>query len=186
MHSGLNQPPIDDETFVPWTAPDNGWKKFNLKVCKSIDGGLTYAACGGVFRDSEGRWLLGYIGPSHIELADLWILLMGLQLAWERGVTHLHVESDSVALMEPIKNPANHHRPILVDSVVKLMARQEWQVKFELISEKANGLAQAVAGHGIGLVLGLHMVQGVQELQERPLECIGALTLDMGNLDVTF
>ena len=182
MHSGLNQPSIDDETFIPWKAPDNGWIKLNLKVCESIDGGLTQAACGGVFRDSEGRWLLVYIGPSHIESADLWILLTGLQLAWDRGVKHLRVESDSVALMELIKNPANHHRPRLVDNVVKLMATQECQVKFEHISEKANGLAQAVAGYG----LGLHMVQDVQELEVPLRECIGALTLDMGNLDVTF
>ena len=170
---------MDDETFILRETPDTEWKKLNLKVCEHKNGSQSQEACGGVFRDSQGRWISGYtVNLSlDIEVADLWTLLIGLERAWDRGFRKLWVESDSVALMEVIKNACasnhHHHRPTPVDSILKWMAREEWEVKLALISEKTNRLPQSVAGYG----LGLDTVQVIQELQKPPNECTGALAL---------
>ena len=195
MHSGLNQPSVDDKT---WKAPDDGWIKLNLHVCMDKNGDQIQAACGGVFRNSQGFWQFGYIvkqspdlnpssgiGPSRIEVADLWTLLMGLQLARNASMEKLCVESESVALIGLLANacPPNYYGTEVTEQVNRvkgLMDRGEWQVELEPdpISEKANRLARSVALYG----LGLPMVQGVEVLQDIPVMCIDALGSDIMDL----
>ena len=57
------------------------------------------AGAGGVLQDHFGHWICGYsvrLGTCSIVSAELWALIHGLQLAWEREVRLLMIEIDSL------------------------------------------------------------------------------------------
>ncbi|XP_027164808.1 uncharacterized protein LOC113764959 [Coffea eugenioides] len=60
------------------------------------------APLGGIIRDEAGHWLGGFsvgLGTASNILAELWAILRGLQLAWEKGYRKVIIESDSKAGM---------------------------------------------------------------------------------------
>ena len=57
---------------------------------------------GGLFRDYDGRFLLGfscYFGETTSLHAELKALLFGARLGVSRGLVKLHLESDSLVLV---------------------------------------------------------------------------------------
>ena len=89
---------------IGWEAPGHGWVKINadgsVKDQKS-------AACGGVCRDENGRWVIGfgkYLGVSSVLMAELWGLYTGMKMAWERGWQKVVFSLDSkteITLVQP-------------------------------------------------------------------------------------
>ena len=68
------------------------------------------AGGGGLLRDQDGRWISGFsfkLGTCSVLVAELWAILHGLRLAWEKGVRKLTVETDSLVTLKGIKN--RHH-----------------------------------------------------------------------------
>lgn len=56
------------------------------------------AGNGGVLRDEEGQWMLGYTlrtSCNTIEEAETWAIIKGLELAWDKGIRRMVVECDS-------------------------------------------------------------------------------------------
>jgi len=52
--------------------------------------------CGGLFRDSHGRWIKGYtkkIDVCDVLHAKMWGLYLGLDMAWREQFSHPIVES---------------------------------------------------------------------------------------------
>ncbi|KAK2441944.1 TMV resistance protein N [Trifolium repens] len=47
-----------DTIFIGWKRPREGWIKLNCDGAYKDSLGL--AGCGGLFRDSDGRWIKGY------------------------------------------------------------------------------------------------------------------------------
>lgn len=85
------------EVGISWLPPEQGW------VCLNTDGAsrdnMNTAACGGVIRDCDGRWLCGF--SRYIEvlvsayIAKLWGSLDGLALACEKGFNKVELRMDS-------------------------------------------------------------------------------------------
>lgn len=73
------------EVNVCWLPPAEGWIKCNVDgACR--DDGIA-AGCGGVFRDSLGRWISGFSMNLRVMDAlssEVWGILTGLKIAWEK------------------------------------------------------------------------------------------------------
>ena len=72
---------------ISWKPPPGDWIKINL------DGSVfnnNNAACGGLIRDHQGRFLFGFsanLGLCTITFAELWGMYFGMKIAhWERGL----------------------------------------------------------------------------------------------------
>lgn len=91
-------------TVVRWRCPMQGVVKLNTDGCSR--GNLGRRGGGGLFRDSEGRFRLGF-SCSFGELTNLHIemkaLLHGVQLELARGYFNLQLESVSLVLVQIIQ-----------------------------------------------------------------------------------
>ncbi|KAE8668538.1 hypothetical protein F3Y22_tig00112293pilonHSYRG00090 [Hibiscus syriacus] len=79
-----------------WQPPRVGMVKLNTDG--ALDTKTGNARGGGVFRDKEGQWLGGFnrnIGRCSAFHVELWVLLDGLTLAWDRGIRDIKVELDN-------------------------------------------------------------------------------------------
>ena len=68
--------------FIGWKSPQDGWIKLNCDGAYKDSLGL--AGCGGLFWNSEGRWIKGYarkIGTCDALSAEMWGMYLGIQLA---------------------------------------------------------------------------------------------------------
>lgn len=62
---------------------------------------------GGVIRDNDGKWLLGYamkIGMAKIFRVDALAILKGMKLAWQNGYKQVEVNCENVLLVGTICN----------------------------------------------------------------------------------
>ncbi|KAE8694589.1 hypothetical protein F3Y22_tig00110777pilonHSYRG00051 [Hibiscus syriacus] len=69
-----------------WKAPNPGWISLNVDGAVSIHTGS--GVVGGVFRDHEGAWVLGFnktIGITQPLQAELWAIFIGIQIVWDHG-----------------------------------------------------------------------------------------------------
>ncbi|KAE8696037.1 hypothetical protein F3Y22_tig00110677pilonHSYRG00012 [Hibiscus syriacus] len=76
-----------------WKPPIAG--TFKLNTVGAVDP-RTMDAMGGVLRDSNGQWVIGFhrnIGRCSIFHAELWALLDGLTLAWDQGMRDMRWNS---------------------------------------------------------------------------------------------
>ncbi|KAL7605108.1 hypothetical protein Lser_V15G16579 [Lactuca serriola] len=88
---------------ISWEKPDIGWTKLNYDgSCKCKTG---KASIGGVLRDHNAEFLLGYaesIGKTNSTVAEFVALQRGLELVLEKGYTDLWLEGDCKTLVEII------------------------------------------------------------------------------------
>lgn len=78
--------PLREWRLVGWNPPPSGWVKLNSDG--SVRGGEYKASSGGIIRNMDGDWLSGYswnIGACSIAKAELWGVVDGLHLAYEKG-----------------------------------------------------------------------------------------------------
>ncbi|KAK9043442.1 hypothetical protein V6N11_071786 [Hibiscus sabdariffa] len=78
-----------------WTRPPFGW------ICLNVDGAVLSSSCmgsaGGLFRDTDRRWLSGFnkfLGVTSPLFAKLWAICIGLKVAWDNGFEYVQVQSD--------------------------------------------------------------------------------------------
>ncbi|KAJ6401800.1 hypothetical protein OIU84_013963 [Salix udensis] len=88
---------------VSWKRPRIGWTKLNFDgSCKGKAG---EASIGGLFRNHEAEFLLGYaesIGRATSTAAELAALRRGLELVLENGWSNVWLEGDSKSLVDII------------------------------------------------------------------------------------
>lgn len=88
---------------VAWEKPEKGWTKLNFDgSCKCKTG---RASIGGVLRNHEAEFLLGYaesIGGTNSTIAEVVALQRGLELVLEYGWRDVWIEGDSKSLVEII------------------------------------------------------------------------------------
>ncbi|XP_061344134.1 uncharacterized protein LOC133290088 [Gastrolobium bilobum] len=85
---------------ISWQFPIEGYVKLNTDG--TARGNPGPAACGGVIRDSSGRWLHGFackLGVCSAFKAELRGILRGLKIAWGEGFHNIEVESDSKSVI---------------------------------------------------------------------------------------
>jgi len=144
--------------WIGWEPPDEGWMVLNTDgaVKKQSD----CAGAGGVIRDRQGDWVvgfsefLGYCSPIKAELRGI---LRGLTIAKERRVPKLLVRSDSMQVVS-ILNAAtvnNRENIFLIQQCRQLLGWTGWTVKVSHCLREANQVADKLATIGSEGRLGL-------------------------------
>jgi hypothetical protein len=136
--NNLLQAPRHTETiFVGWKHPQEGWVKLNCDgACKE---NVNRAGCGGLLRDTNGKWLkefvrkIGVCNALHAEMCGLYL---GLELVWRDGVSHLCVEGDSKLLIDLVTNncKTNGTTPSLMRRIRNLLDCS-WHVEIIPVAE---------------------------------------------------
>ncbi|CAJ2653897.1 unnamed protein product [Trifolium pratense] len=142
-----------DTIFIGWKRPREGWIKLNCDG--AFKNSLGLAGCGGLFRNSGGRWIKGYarkIGTCDALSAEMWGMYLGMKLAWSQGFHHLEVESDSKSLVDMItrKVKSNGNPPTLVRRIQELL-KLNWQVHFNHTWREGNRSADWLANFSFSL-----------------------------------
>ena len=74
-----------------------------LNTDGASNGSLKLAGGGGVIRDEEGNWVIGYarrIGPANSFLVELWALRDGLLLCLQAHIQVVIIEMDAKAIVD--------------------------------------------------------------------------------------
>lgn len=90
---------------VAWTRPEMGWTKLNFDGSSKGKKSPGKASIGGVLRDHEAQFLMGYaepIGRANSTMAELTALTKGLELVLENGWKDVWLEGDAKDLVEII------------------------------------------------------------------------------------
>lgn len=145
--------PMKETIYIGWKKPPKGWIKLNSDgACKGIG---EYSGCGGLFRDTGGRWLKGYIrkiGVCDALHAEMWGMYLGLEMAWREHIPQLIVESDSKILIDMVTENCKFSGsvPILVQRIRKLLVL-DWQVRFRHTWREGNRCADWLANFSFSL-----------------------------------
>ncbi|RDY13712.1 putative ribonuclease H protein, partial [Mucuna pruriens] len=92
---------VYQERLSEWSFPQGNWIKEN------VDGLVRGSSIhGDIFRNATGSWLEDF--PKHIEL---WGILIGLQMAWEKEYSQVWIESDSQVATDLIHFRASSLHP---------------------------------------------------------------------------
>lgn len=125
---------------VRWTAPPNSVIKVNIDGASKGNPGRVAAMC--VLWDQDGHWIvggsrsLGYCTSLH---AELWAVLLGLQLAWDHGFRSLILETDSQLVFGLLTRPKPFQlaHDALVSKCASFLSR-DWEVTVSKIYREAN------------------------------------------------
>ncbi|KAJ1412732.1 Ribonuclease H domain [Sesbania bispinosa] len=136
---------------VRWEPPDDGCIKLNS------DGAAVnnshYGACGGVFRNHHGNFLLAFSHcfdkNSPLE-AELLGILKGLHLAWDYHYYNLIVEVDCAHAIRLINSGFQDPHPLKkpIDPIQSILTRH-WCVRFHHVLREANQPADMIAAFGL-------------------------------------
>nr|BAD23746.1 hypothetical protein [Oryza sativa Japonica Group] len=91
-----------------WRKPEAGWIKLNFDG--SSKHATKIASIGGVYRDHEGAFVLGYaerIGRATSSVAELAALRRGLELVVRNGWRRVWAEGDSKTVVDVVCDRAN-------------------------------------------------------------------------------
>ncbi|KAF7807156.1 ribonuclease H [Senna tora] len=175
-------PPTRASCIVKWQKPNSDWLKVNVDGASKLDSSQR-ASCGGVARDHSGHFVAGFVknlGSCNALHAELWSVMMGLDLAWEIGARKVVIEVDSLLAHQLIYGqvPDLHPCASLVANIHHLIARN-WAVEISHVLREANKVADAMAGCAPGGSLELvrfnHPPSGVVHLLEEDLNGSGTL-----------
>jgi len=148
LHIG---PKLKDIIYIGWKRRREGWIKLNNDgACKDMG---VIVGCGGLFRDSDSRWIKGYtkkIGACDALHAEMWGLCLGLDMAWREHYSHLIVESDSKISIDMISDnfKFNGNIPVLVHRIQKLL-KMSWSVQLNHTWREGNMSADWLANLSI-------------------------------------
>jgi ribonuclease HI len=122
-------------------------------VCLNVDGSLlgstNTAGYGGLLRDNNGVFLLGFYGAAttpSILFAELMAILHGLQICWENGYRRISCFSDSLQAVNLIRDGVSAHHRFAneVISICQLLDRN-WEIVVEHTLREGNACADVLA-----------------------------------------
>lgn len=131
------------EKRIRWGRPIQGWMKLNTDG--SSLGNPRIARSGGVVRDEQGNWIVGFsrrIGKTTSYLAEL-------SLCLERNFLAVEVELDAKLLVDALSSPiySSVSHSVLLDDCRQLSTRFR-QIRFSHCYREANGCADGLARKG--------------------------------------
>nr|KYP57512.1 Putative ribonuclease H protein At1g65750 family [Cajanus cajan] len=130
-----------------WKRPPERFIKLNGDGAVTKDG---YGSCGGVVRDSEGRFIIAFsknLGRCSIIQSELWALLLGLRLIQNHHLGgQISIESDSKEAVKLIEEGCNRGHPCydLVKSINDLTLHFSF-FSYSHIAREANLVADKLA-----------------------------------------
>ncbi|KAL4388580.1 hypothetical protein GQ457_09G009170 [Hibiscus cannabinus] len=111
--------------------PPRDWFQMNVDGARDHRTGL--AACGGLIRDHEGRWV------------RVWAVHEGLVQAWALGLRRVVVEVDSLSVLRLMLHRNDTEVPMtIVHHIFELLSR-DWLIKFVSVYREANAVADRLA-----------------------------------------
>ena len=116
-------------------------------------------------RNRLGEWCGGFvlnIGRCSAPLTELWGVYYGLYLAWEKKITRLEVEVDSMVVVGFLTTGIEETHPL--SFLVRLchgFLGKDWIVRVSHVYREANRLADELANHAFSLPLGFHAFASV-------------------------
>ncbi|CAN1808083.1 Putative ribonuclease H protein At1g65750 [Linum perenne] len=131
---------------------------FTLNTDGSFYPATKAAAAGGILRDDQGHFVSTFasnLGSCSVVRAEIFGVVEGMSLAWEKGIRRLRIQSDSAMAVSLLSKDShnNHQFAALVERFKDLIAR-DWEVTIEHIYREANMAADFLANAGHGLELG--------------------------------
>ena len=147
-------------TRESWRPPEEGWVKVNVDGAYSR--GMNKRACGGLIRDSNGKFLKGFIHPLEDgdELtAELWACFIGLMTVRTLGVQQVWLETDSTECLDLLQmEQGGNHRDTRIITEVRKLLQMDWRTKLTYIPRSGNSAADFLAKKGLETGLGHHEI----------------------------
>jgi ribonuclease HI len=136
--------------LVTWSRPAIG------TMCLNVDGSLLgatdSAGYGGLLRNNNGEFILGFYGAAatpSILFAELMAVLKGLQLCWENGYRRIVCCSDSLQTVNLIRDGVSvHHRFANKVFSIRQLIDKDWNVVVEHTLRDGNTCADVLAKMG--------------------------------------
>lgn len=143
-----------------WVAPEPGWMKANVDGAVSFE---LHASCGGVIRDSAGRWFkgfsrnLGQLDSANVLFTELVAILTTTEMLMGLDLPQVIVESDAMEAIQFINSTdvVGHRYGHLVVKILHLQAAHGALV-FQHGAREYNFLADHLAKLGLSLPFGEH------------------------------
>ncbi|KAK4272272.1 hypothetical protein QN277_020854 [Acacia crassicarpa] len=107
------------------------------------------AACGGVLRNSQGEWLMGYhktLGLRSIIEAEIYAILLGFQIGLQMNFQRIVIYSDSLDAINILMrdSPPNHPLKDIIGEARDLLFR-DWNVELHYTSRDNISCADFMA-----------------------------------------
>ena len=154
---------------VGWEKPPVGWAKLNSDG--SAFGNPRRADRGGVIRDHNGKWIIGYawsLGCTNNCMAELWALRDGLLLARDMGLNNLIIELDALSVVMLMNNntPNLTLEPLLNDcrKLVREIPNKQITHIFREANQCADAMAKLGASGTTSFVVFLHLPPVVERI----------------------
>lgn len=147
---GISQLQLRAPKFIPvyWQAPPSNWYKVNT------DGSFSspdHAGFGGVFRDTQGKFLGGFSFnvnvPSAID-AEILAVIEAIRVAWVRRWTHIWLETNSLLVIHYFHYPQTVPWRLRVPWLNCLYLARQLQFFVSHIYRERNSLADRLAHYG--------------------------------------
>ncbi|CAN1132938.1 Putative ribonuclease H protein At1g65750 [Linum perenne] len=140
------------------------WKSRNERVFE--DGSVARpsgaAAAGGVLHDFQGRThdtFISNLGICLITRAELMVIVLGMERAWNSGVRDLDIQTDSTSVVRILSNDTpGDHQHATIAAKFRILIEKNWKVSIKHIYREANQLADASANEGHSVDSGTHTV----------------------------
>ncbi|CAN1176722.1 Putative ribonuclease H protein At1g65750 [Linum perenne] len=148
------------DTLVRWIPAPDEWITINTDG--SVIQPLSYAAGGGVIRNSHGAKLAAFaanFGKCSIMRAELRAAAIGLSLAWDMGFRKVNIQIDSLAAIAAIKNTSDTDgRHSLICQQIQELCHRQWTVVLTHTYREGNRVADLLAHLGHSLAFGRHLI----------------------------
>ncbi|KAL4285040.1 hypothetical protein GQ457_16G029350 [Hibiscus cannabinus] len=134
------------DDFVQWVAPAHDWVCLNTDASVSLPDHL--GSLGGVLRGSSGDWLRGYrqsVGVVSPLNAELWSILVGLQLAFSMGFSRVQVQSDSSVAIRLILDPMTANSFSSLVRRISSLQNLPWSLRFLWVPREMNMVADGLS-----------------------------------------
>lgn len=130
-HESVASAHIPSPIAVSWKKPEEGWVVLNVDGSAITNPGRT--GYGGLVRNKDGEFLVGFYGSagiSHISHAEMLALLQGIWLCREMGFSAIQCYSDSANTIRMIKEgvPPTHQEANEVATIKQLLTL-DWRVE---------------------------------------------------------
>ncbi|OMO90964.1 reverse transcriptase [Corchorus capsularis] len=149
----MPSPPTGPTTSISWTPPGEHFVKLNTDGAAKGNPGA--AGAGGVIRNTEGGWVVGFaahLGTCSNVAAELHALRLGLTLAWREGFRAVICEVDAKVILDLLNSDNLEVHPLgalLLD--VKEMLSWNWQCFCQHTLREGNFCADMLSKMGCDL-----------------------------------
>ncbi|RZB92294.1 TMV resistance protein N [Glycine soja] len=150
--------PCSSDHLFKWRPPVDPWLKLNMDG--AIDPCSKTAACGGIFRDYSGRFVLGFsvkLDMEHycsIDEAEIWGVYHGIKIARQYDFGKIVVESDSPKAISFVQDGCptyqQHSFPLCHELRALTLSATNY-LDWSLIYREGNMAAASFANFGLSM-----------------------------------